>query len=1638
MRSKLFLSRVAGFSQNQCRRRSTGVTATGRRGLPRALSVLASSSMVAATLVVSASTPARAAVPGPPFTQCPAVGRDTSCGIVIEVTDAGAQVLSDPSQGPYDGVEDTLVGVVNDSSHPIDALALRSTTNLFGFEGDGICSYGVGCSGTTGYEGPNTLFSDVSADASSGLVNFPAGLASGASTYFSLEESLSSANVQTGTGQGVVGIHEQGASPNQWENTTTCSTAKPVNCASGEFWHTFVDLSVPGRGVPLGLSRTYNSLNAATDGPFGHGWTSNVTMSLALNAAGDATVTQGGGASVTFAAQSGSFTAPSRVLASLAGNSDGTYTLTDTRTRVRYNFAAAGQLTSEVDRNGNTTTLMYTAGQLATVTDPAGRALMFTSVASRHVTKVVDPAGRTLNYHYDASGNLTAVSDVAGGTTGFAYDSNNLLTAITDPRSGTTTNVYDPQGRVVHQTGPMGRATSFAFTGDPVTATGSTTTITDPRGIATTHRYSQMQLLSVTRAAGTASASSWGYSYDPFTLGVVAVTDPNGARTRYTYDRSGNVLTVTDPLNRVTTMAYNYLNQPTKVSQPSGASTQYGYDYAGNLQSVTSPLTVPTGTSYRTARLTYDTGHPGDVTAVIDPDGATSTFGYDADGNLTSSTDPLGQVGRFGYDRIGRRLASTSPKGNVTTVSYDPFGDVVKTVDPLGHVSTSTLDANRNTTTATDAAGNTTRSAYDADNEPTQVTHADGTVVTYGYDASGNQTSRTDPQHRATGYAYDPLNRVGGVTDPLGGVTNYNHDGAGNTTGVTDPRGIATKLAYDPAHQLTDVTYSDATPAVGYTYTTDGQRATMTDGTGTSRYTYDTLHRLTASTDGNGKTVGYGHDLDGHVTALTYPNGQIVTRAYDTSGRLTGVTDWNGKTTTITPDAEGNTANQTYGNGVTAAATFDPTGQVSKITDNGPAGALASFVYTRDTKGQLASETSTGTGTGQPNQTYTYTPLSQLASVNTAALGYDPTGNVTQLPAGGSLTYNAASELTALKTADGDTTTYNYDTAGDRTAVSGGPDHTAGACGVCILSPAAAGALSAVGTSTVNSSGVITVNSTAPGAIRAVGRASITGTRIYTAGSAPTTGQGAVTPTPTPGTSPDPLAGAAVPAMTGAPTAVNLTSGSQTLHPGVYSTISASGSAALTLTPGDYILTGDVNVTGSATLTGSGATVYLTCASYPNPCATATSGAALHVSGAATFTVNGPADTSGIALFADRNNTAGLTVTGGAAVKLTGHLYAPAGTVTLDGHSTLVVTGTIAVGQANVNGTADLTNTSPLHQLPGAAYNYDAAHRLTHIQAAASTTYRYNGDGLRTSSTTGQATQQYAWNLTSNLPLMLTDGTTNYLYDDSGAPIEQIAADGTTLYYQHDQYGSTRLLTDAAGVVAATYTYSAHGRVTSRTGIADTPLRWNGQYQDASGLYYLRARYYDPATAQFMTVDPRLALTGQAYGFSGNNPRNASDPTGLCSWYDAVCGVGVGATWVADNAGNISAVAGIAAVIIAPIPVLDVLSPVLGGISVATGAFATGKDLGNGNYVQALVDGAGTLLGGAGLAEDLLARGLMGAARTAWDSGMPVIDLAKGADAAERVGGLLDKTAAGVAIFGAYSDHQKLFETSDHGAPTIC
>ena len=135
-----------------------------------------------------------AADPSPPFTQCPAVGVDSSCALLIRITPTGqVGVYGDPSQGPFDEIEDTLIGVQNDSSSSIGSLPVSSQSGktLFAFDGDGLCTFII-CSwdAPTGYEGPDISFTNISADYTSGTIVFSPAIPPGGHTYLSLEEAL--------------------------------------------------------------------------------------------------------------------------------------------------------------------------------------------------------------------------------------------------------------------------------------------------------------------------------------------------------------------------------------------------------------------------------------------------------------------------------------------------------------------------------------------------------------------------------------------------------------------------------------------------------------------------------------------------------------------------------------------------------------------------------------------------------------------------------------------------------------------------------------------------------------------------------------------------------------------------------------------------------------------------------------------------------------------------------------------------------------------------------------------------------------------------------------------------------------------------------------------------------------------------------------------------------------------------------------------------------------------------------------------------------------------------------------------------------------------------------------------------------
>ena len=162
-----------------------------------------------------------------PNAPCPNVGYATAgCDLIITLNANGtATVSSGPSanlsNGTYDGSDDTLIGVVNNSNGTVNSIFLSSSSNsIFGFDRDGIsanpnptsklpglvlpgdsgASHGSGYSGTDSMlgsydlKGPLNSFSSISSNYMSGDVNFGSGLAAGGSAFFSLEEPLSTAS----------------------------------------------------------------------------------------------------------------------------------------------------------------------------------------------------------------------------------------------------------------------------------------------------------------------------------------------------------------------------------------------------------------------------------------------------------------------------------------------------------------------------------------------------------------------------------------------------------------------------------------------------------------------------------------------------------------------------------------------------------------------------------------------------------------------------------------------------------------------------------------------------------------------------------------------------------------------------------------------------------------------------------------------------------------------------------------------------------------------------------------------------------------------------------------------------------------------------------------------------------------------------------------------------------------------------------------------------------------------------------------------------------------------------------------------------------------------------------------------------
>lgn len=181
----------------------------------------------------------------------------------------------------------------------------------------------------------------------------------------------------------------------------------------------------------------------------------------------------------------------------------------------------------------------------------------------------------------------------------------------------------------------------------------------------------------------------------------------------------------------------------------------------------------------------------------------------------------------------------------------------------------------------------------------------------------------------------------------------------------------------------------------------------------------------------------------------------------------------------------------------------------------------------------------------------------------------------------------------------------------------------------------------------------------------------------------------------------------------------------------------------------------------------------------------------------------------------------------------------------------------------------------------GRTYQWNSRNELESIKQGGTTIafFGYDALGRRNIKTENGVTTQYLYDGLEAVQEHSSAGTTPILL---GPGIDQRIAQGAGAdrrYFVTDHLGSTRILTNSSGVAVGQYAYDAYGSSAATEYIS---YGYTGREADESGLYFYRARYYDPKQGRFISEDP-IGLAGglNMYAYVEGDPINATDPLGL-------------------------------------------------------------------------------------------------------------------------------------------------------------
>jgi YD repeat-containing protein len=758
-------------------------------------------------------------------------------------------------------------------------------------------------------------------------------------------------------------------------NGRSTSTLVPIEIARerklGAFRLSFTDIRADASGLPLTLTRTYDSLKKDVSGDFGWGWSADATdlsvrknmilgISWQLQTQGfnqcvrpignrRVTVTLPDGGVYRFQARNEpvcAFAVPPPInilfdplplpVGGTVGAAAGGGTLEVTNLPSLVEFRGGMLFDWDELTAWNPKDFIFTSAEgvkytlregvgVLSMTDRYGNTVTYGPGGYQHnaalavqlvrdaqgrITRATDPAGRSLVYTYNAAGELASVTDRLGQVTTFTYD-----TATQPPAAGTSGSVNSAH---------------------------LLSSITDPRGVV----VMRQQFDEFGRLVGSAdgNGASASQSFDE-TANLQRVVDQRGNATTYTFDAAGNITRVVDARGGITDLTYDANGNELTRRDPLGNLTTKTYNaVTGLVLTETDPLGRTTTTAYPTTGRDFERQNPVSIT---DPLGRVTSIGY-RPGDVTfpgatpnSITEPLGRTTSIGQDAKGN-LTSMNVAGIATSYTYDAQGRRTRETDALGNRVDYSYDANGNELTSTQTrtvAGvpriETVTRVYDNNKRIVQETDATGAVRRMAYNEAGQMASSTDALGRITRYSYDGNSRLIRTEFPDGTREQIGYDANGNETSRADRLGRVTRKVYDELNRHVETEQPDGS-RVRMEYDAAGRMTAEVDGTGARRGSgYDAAAQLTSNTDASGRRTEHSYDAAGNRTQTRLPDGRVIGYVYDALNRLTRIDFPDGSSHSVTYRPDSRKASETDPRGVVTTYGYDAAGRLVSVVQSG-------------------------------------------------------------------------------------------------------------------------------------------------------------------------------------------------------------------------------------------------------------------------------------------------------------------------------------------------------------------------------------------------------------------------------------------------------------------------------------------------------------------------------------------------------------------------------------------------------------------------------------------------------------------------------------------------------------------------------